>query len=1386
MKLFSSPSPMWSRFFILSFSSLFPFFLFAQDLKGLEASRQIPGSKRIFYRKGASQPAYVEFIPGSGPSSVSFEAWFRTQFELPSEIGFRQRAYEKDELGMEHLRLTITWKQFPVRGSELILHLRSGTVESFSADFSGKPQGQTSARISEEAALQKALQHISASVYKWQVPAEEEFIKYQTGSATATYFPTAEKYWIRVGNSLRLAYRFDVYAHLPLSRSWIFIDAENGSILETEERIHEADQSALAVTGHSGIQIVTTFFDGQTYKTKETGRGNGIETYRLNGGFSYPNSSLFSDPDNFWDLSVYDAQKGKYWMDAHFGAEKTYDFYLNKFGRNSIDNQGFKLLSYVNADLTFIGYQNENNAFWDGSRMTYGDGEVGRLPFTTLDICGHEITHGLTEKTAQLVYQGESGALNEAYSDIFGTCIEFYGNVSNTANWLIGEQTNKALRSMANPEQFNQPDTYLGRKWYSGSLDNGGVHVNSGVMNHWFYLTSVGGEGFNDNFLRYKVQGIGMDKASRIAYRTLVFYLLSTADYSYAALSTELAAKDLYGECSQEWISTKQALAAIGLGNMPFPGPEFSVGPLVELCPGTQAQLKVPDFASTYQWYLNGASISAANGSAYQTGIPGFYQVETSWCGVTKRSDSVEVRVLNESALISQTNTANPCQGSASLTADVSDRYSVQWLRNGQEIPGANASTFTALESGQYQARANRKPNPVFSADSAPRLIPRFSCDGLRHKIHVEGMPSPLDPTRLAVHVKAQIQYVKRLALMLVSPDKADSLILHYRVNAQGDNLDAVFSAKGTKMQNAPYTGEYLPLDSLISFCGGEFKNNRLRFEELGNGSVQVNGDWELVVLDALQAPDSPQGILDSWAIEILPESGLNPDCGPLFSNVLSVDLSGPAPPQVTASGPLRFCQGGQVVLTTNASGNHRWNTGSTSSQISVSQPGIYVDTLLIGTCKVVSNALLVEVGSLPLVNAGPDQIFVQGSGTTTLTAPVSGGQWSGPGVSAAGVFSLNQTPGNYPLTYCKTAGLCTACDTLVVQLLGSGSVATPQILPGGGTFDGPTSITLSCSTPGASILYTTSGNVPVAGTSFTKIYSGPFVLNGSGTVRAVAVLTGMNNSNVAVANFSILNPGFVSAPVINLPTGSYSGPVSVEINSSTVGAQVYYTLNGNSPRIDVPNGFTKLYTGPIMLNTSVAIRAIAVKTGLLNSPISRADLTISPGGQTANPLISPSGGATTGPVLVSITCASPGASLFYTVNGNLPNLDVPNFFTRTYTGPFTVAAGTTVRAIASAPGLSRSSIVTAVFTAAGARMDVNEDDLVRLDVHPNPASSQITVSLADQPFDALLFNSLGQVVRNESASGPIEISLHGLPSGMYLLRVSSGPGRWERKVLKQ
>ncbi len=257
------------------------------------------------------------------------------------------------------------------------------------------------------------------------------------------------------------------------------------------------------------------------------------------------------------------------------------DYFSAVHNRNGIDGSGGPAY-YTSADgvtgliSSKVHYStNYNNAFWNGQFMTYGDGDGTQFtPLVTLDICGHEMTHGVTERTANLTYANESGALNESMSDVFGAMVERYAEGQSANTWKIGEDAytpgtaGDALRYMDDTHRSGDPDHYSER--YTGTADNGGVHTNSGIGNNVFYLIAAGG---TNHVSSITVTGIGADNAAKIWYRALTVYMTSGTTFAGARTATLNAATDLFGSSSSQYTAVSTGWCAVGVGTCGAPPP---------------------------------------------------------------------------------------------------------------------------------------------------------------------------------------------------------------------------------------------------------------------------------------------------------------------------------------------------------------------------------------------------------------------------------------------------------------------------------------------------------------------------------------------------------------------------------------------------------------------------------------------------------------------------------------------------------------------------------------------------------------------------------------------------------------------------------------------
>lgn len=552
-----------------------------------------------------------------------FQSWFKTNFQVEEEFILVLNSKEKDQLNQEHYRFDLYFESNKIIGANIVAHSKNNKVFMFNGYYLPSIN-KNETTLTKEQALEIALNEVKAKQYKWELPEEEKLLKRDSKNPFASYFPKGELvYAPKDGNykkeNYRKCYEFEVYAHSPLSKQAIYVDATTGEIIFKHDLIHIADQVGTALTGYSGTQTITANSVNGGFTLEESGRGNGIGTYDMGNGTNYNNAVDFTDADNNWSYNT----PSQYALDAHWGAEMTYDYFLNKHNRNSIDNNGHVLVSYIHYDVNYA------NAFWDGSRMTYGDGSNGNNPFTTVKISGHEITHGLTQNSAGLVYQDESGALNESFSDIFGKSIESYARPNNT-NWILGSDLGFVMRNMSNPNQAGDPDTYQGTNWYTGTADNGGVHTNSGVLNYWYYLLTDGGSGTNDIGNNFNVTGIGLDDAGAIAFRTLTVYLTTNSQYQDAYTYSLQAAEDLFGPCSPQLESTHNAWYAVGFGN------GYSGAISAEFTQSSQGGCAMPmdifftnnsSSSSNFQWTFGDGGTSTQANPTHTYSAPGTYTV---------------------------------------------------------------------------------------------------------------------------------------------------------------------------------------------------------------------------------------------------------------------------------------------------------------------------------------------------------------------------------------------------------------------------------------------------------------------------------------------------------------------------------------------------------------------------------------------------------------------------------------------------------------------------------------------------------------------------------------------------------------------------------------
>jgi thermolysin len=331
-------------------------------------------------------------------------------------------------------------------------------------------------------------------------------------------------------------YFYKVESRSTDARWFYWIDADTGTVLNEYDGLTTG--TGFGVTGDFKDLSGLTSWNGSTatFQLVSGDPGKRQKTYDAQNRSKLP-GVLATDADDTWNTSGTASPGQPALVDAQFYAKVTDLFYLNRHNFDWVQYYPQGMVSSAHVGRRY------NNAYWNGTQMAYGDGDgTSFIEFSgDVDVVGHELSHGVTEAKSNLVYQNESGALNEAFSDIMGTAIEAqYANYDPTKwNWTIGEDITPGadgIRSMKNPGLNGDPSHYADR--YTGTSDNGGVHTNSGIANHWFYLLVNGGQNANpQRRTGTVVQGIGLAAAEDIAYLGFTG-LTATANFCAARAST--------------------------------------------------------------------------------------------------------------------------------------------------------------------------------------------------------------------------------------------------------------------------------------------------------------------------------------------------------------------------------------------------------------------------------------------------------------------------------------------------------------------------------------------------------------------------------------------------------------------------------------------------------------------------------------------------------------------------------------------------------------------------------------------------------------------------------------------------------------------------------
>jgi thermolysin len=533
----------------------------------------------VFHPSGAAQGASTTAIRATSVADV--RAWERyvTRAERAGQLRVRSVAHDPAAPDGSIARLEQFHQGVRVWGADITRKTERGVVDWLFGTIAPDPVVETEARLRPETASQHLIGLGGSGA---RLVREPELVVLPLDSGEH-----------------RLAYTAVVVNDHDVFRA--FVDAGSGA----EILRYSSIQTQAAVGTGRGVlgdlKKLSVLHDGGAFVAADQHRPPVLTTFDMRGnllralqvildGAPLSAADRASDADNNWSDPVA--------VDAHAHIGWTYDYFFKQHGRRGLDDHNRPIVTVINGasqqdslvlrpELLDFAF----NAFWCGEcgpaavgLMYFGNGMPPQYAFTTgqnigylagsLDIVAHELTHGVTDSSSGLIYMNESGALNEAFSDMMGTAVEFFyqpmGAGRGEADFILGEDTIRNLRneqhgarSMSNPRMFGDPDHYSLR--YRGAQDNGGVHTNSGIPNHAFYLAIVGGTNRTSGL---SVQGVGLanrEQIEKVFYRAFVYMLPASASFATARAATIQAARDLYGVGSAAERAITQAWTAVGV-----------------------------------------------------------------------------------------------------------------------------------------------------------------------------------------------------------------------------------------------------------------------------------------------------------------------------------------------------------------------------------------------------------------------------------------------------------------------------------------------------------------------------------------------------------------------------------------------------------------------------------------------------------------------------------------------------------------------------------------------------------------------------------------------------------------------------------------------------
>ncbi len=538
-------------------------------LKTLEINRSTNDKLPIFIKGTIDSPLQRRANVSIEEKSIDYLVGVKKLIAIDNPRNeFKIKSIQNDVLGQQHIKLQQKYKGIPVYASEVILHSKNNIIDRFNGRYFPTPIIENiNPTLSKTSASTISIKDLSKTVKVVEMNAREKnLLGYEKPSVELIIFHTKGDI-----EQERLAYHVTVRPNL-MGRWEYFIDAHTGEVLNkydhtcsfAHKHSHEAHEHEdfFGPTTASGTDLNNQNQNLRTYEFQGTYYMMDGSRAMFNGDFNNPEGAIVTldlqntnlqDPNYREITSNNNTWSDRSAVSAHYNSGIAFEYYLNTHNRTSIDGQGGNIVSFIHVNDE--NGQAMDNAFWNGQFIFYGDGKQAFSPLAgALDVAGHELTHGVISKTANLVYQGESGAINESMADVFGAMMD-------RDDWKIGEDvTNSAifptgaLRDMANPNNGGnslndngyQPD-HMNDK-YTGNQDNGGVHINSGIPNNAYYRFAT---------------SIGKNKAEKVFYRALTTYLTRSSQFIDLRLAVVQAASDLYG--TTEVNAAKSAFDAVGI-----------------------------------------------------------------------------------------------------------------------------------------------------------------------------------------------------------------------------------------------------------------------------------------------------------------------------------------------------------------------------------------------------------------------------------------------------------------------------------------------------------------------------------------------------------------------------------------------------------------------------------------------------------------------------------------------------------------------------------------------------------------------------------------------------------------------------------------------------